>query len=53
MEISEQKQFRIANGYDALIAWLRAGVSDPHALRLGAPVSEVRWKRGEVEVITT
>src|SRR4051794_20809695 len=50
-EITEQKQFRIANGYDALIAWLRAGVSDPHALRLGEPVSEVRWKRGEVEVV--
>lgn len=51
-EMKEQKQFRIANGYDALMAWLRAGVSDPHALRLGAPVSEVRWKRGAVEVVT-
>jgi monoamine oxidase len=51
-ETEAPKQFRIANGYDALIAWLRAGVSDPHALRLGTPVSEVRWKKGEVEVIT-
>lgn len=51
-ETTAQKQFRIANGYDSLIAWLRAGVSDPHSLRLGTPVSEVRWKKGEVEVIT-
>ena len=46
----DMRQYRIASGYDALIAWLRAGVSDPRALRLGAVVSEVRWKRGEVEV---
>ena len=46
----DMKQFRIANGYDALIAWLRAGVSDPSALRLNATVSEIRWKRGSVEV---
>ena len=51
-ELTQPKQFRIANGYDSLIAWLRAGVSDPHALRLGAPVAEVRWKKGDVEVVT-
>jgi monoamine oxidase len=46
------KQFRIANGYDALIEWLRAGL-DPErtSLRLGTPVEEVRWKRGEVIVL--
>lgn len=45
------RQFRIANGYDALIAWLRAGL-DPERvdLRLGHVVREVRWRDGDVTV---
>jgi len=52
-EEEEQKQFRIANGYDAVLECLRAGI-DPQrsVLRLGTEVTEVRWKRGEVAVRT-
>jgi monoamine oxidase len=49
-ETNEMRQFRIANGYDALIASLRAGISDPQSLRLSTTVKEIRWKRGSVEV---
>src|SRR5206468_3980015 len=49
----EQKQFRIANGYDAVLEWLRAGIHPQHSeIRLGTEVTEVRWKRGAVEVRT-
>jgi len=48
----EFKQFRIAGGYDALIAWLRAGLDpDRAAIRLGTPVTEIAWRRGEVRVL--
>jgi len=52
-EQEEPKQFRIANGYDALIESLRSGL-DPErsVLRLGAEVTKVKWKRGSVEVTT-
>jgi monoamine oxidase len=45
------KQFRIANGYDALVEWLRAGL-DPErtSLRLGTPANEIEWRRGQVVV---
>jgi monoamine oxidase len=52
VETGEMRQYRLASGYDSLMAWLRAGLSDPRALRLGTIVSEIRWKRGEVEVVT-
>src|SRR5205823_8798517 len=40
------KQFRIAGGYDALIAWLRAGLDpDRAAIRLGTPVTEIAWRQ--------
>src|SRR5207237_9457108 len=47
------KQHRIANGYDAVIEWLRAGL-DPSrsALHLGCDVTEVKWSGGSVEVAT-
>ncbi len=52
-EEKESRQFRIANGYDALVAWLRAGL-DPErsSLRLSSEVTMVRWKRGQVEIRT-
>jgi monoamine oxidase len=45
------RQFRLASGYSGVVHWLRAGL-DPERVRvrLGTVVSEVRWKRGEVEV---
>ena len=50
---SGNKQFRIANGYDALLEWLRAGLDpDRSSLRLGAAVTEVRWREGDVAITT-
>lgn len=48
------KQFRIANGYDALIEWLRAGL-DPSrvTLRLGTAATEIAWSKGDVRVTTS
>ena len=45
------KQFRIANGQDALIEWLRAGL-DPERvdLRLSTPVAHIAWDKGAVTV---
>jgi monoamine oxidase len=52
-EEQEPKQHRIANGYDFLIEWLRAGIDPSRSLiRLGTEVTEVRWRRGRVEVLT-
>jgi monoamine oxidase len=47
----EPKQFRIANGQDALIAWLRAGL-DPQrtTLLLNTPADKVQWSDGAVTV---
>lgn len=47
----DQKQFRIANGQDALIAWLRAGL-DPQrtTLLLGTAADRVQWSDGAVTV---
>jgi monoamine oxidase len=47
------KQFRIANGYDALIEWLRAGLDPERSeLRLDSEVAQIAWSRGSVEVHT-
>jgi monoamine oxidase len=47
------RQSRLPGGYDAVLRWLRAGL-DPERveLRLGAAVTDVRWRRGEVEIGT-
>ena len=52
-EQEEQRQYRIANGYDKLVEWLRSSL-DPQrtSLRLGSEVTEVAWGRGTVEVKT-
>jgi monoamine oxidase len=48
---SDFKQFRIADGYDAVIGWLRAGLDPERAtIRLGTAVTEIAWRRGEVTV---
>lgn len=45
------KQFRILNGYDALIEWLRAGMNAERSeLRLGTRVTGIAWRKGEVVV---
>jgi monoamine oxidase len=53
-EGGEFKQFRIANGYDSVIAWLHAGLDpDRTTIRLGTPVREIEWSRGRVAVHTS
>ncbi|MEA2236017.1 MAG: hypothetical protein QOC81_741 [Thermoanaerobaculia bacterium] len=51
---SARKQFRIGSGYDALVAWLQAGL-DPNrtSVRLGTPVESVEWRAGDVAVRTS
>src|SRR5213594_1495583 len=46
------KQFRIANGGDALMKWLRDGL-DPERteVRLSTVAESVRWKRGAVSIV--
>ena len=50
-EQSENKQFRFAGGYDALIEWLQAGL-DPRRveIRLGTVANVVQWSRGSVMI---
>ena len=52
--IESGRQFRVLDGYDRLLGWLRDGL-DPErtVLRLNAVAREIRWSRGEVEVTTT
>ena len=48
----EGKQFRIANGGDALMKWLRDGLDpDRTEVRLSTVAESVRWKRGAVSVV--
>ena len=50
-EIRADKQFRIANGNDALMQWLRDGLDpDRTQLRLSTVAHVVAWKRGNVSV---
>ena len=52
-EQEEPKQYRIANGYDKLIEFLRSSLNPERtSLRLGSEVTEVSWSRGTVEVTT-
>src|SRR5436309_11570891 len=45
------KQFRIANGGDALMKWLRDGLDpDRTQVRLSSVAKSVQWKRGAVSV---
>jgi monoamine oxidase len=48
----EGKQFRIANGGDALMKWLRDGL-DPERteVRLSTVAESIQWKRGAVTVV--
>ena len=48
----DETQFRILNGGDALMQWLRDGL-DPEraAVRLSTVAHAIRWKRGQVTVV--
>jgi monoamine oxidase len=47
------KQFRLPGGYDALIAWLRAGLDPQRAeLQLGTAAKRVQWSEGSVSIDT-
>src|SRR6266571_7279822 len=46
------KQFRIANGGDALMKWLRDGLDpDRTEVRLSTVAETVQWKRGAVSIV--
>jgi monoamine oxidase len=46
-----QRQYRLAEGYFAVVEWLRAGLRpDRCRVRLACVVESVRWRRGRVEV---
>jgi monoamine oxidase len=48
-----ESQVRLAVGYDAIVAWLRNQLPESSAeIRLDSVVSEIRWKRGRVEIDT-
>jgi monoamine oxidase len=50
-EQSENKQFRLAGGYDAVLEWLRAGIDPRRAeLRFGTIANCVRWSKGSVTI---
>lgn len=49
--IDGERLHRVMDGYDTVLAWLRAGLDPARtALRLNTVVHEVRWKPGHVEV---
>jgi monoamine oxidase len=47
-DMKESRLARVAGGYSTLIEWMAAPIAD--RIRLGAIVTAVRWKRGEVIV---
>ena len=48
----EGKQFRFANGGDALLKWLRDGLDPDRAeVRLSTVAESVEWRRGAVSVV--
>ena len=51
-DLDEEPQFRLREGYGALVEYLRSRLKGPAArIRLGQVVTSVIWKRGEVEVV--
>lgn len=46
------KQFRLLNGYDAVVNWLRGGIDPAHVqIRLSTVAREVRWAANDVAVV--
>jgi monoamine oxidase len=51
--IEGERQFRILEGYDRLLMWLRDGLNEERTLlALNTVVQDIRWARGHVEVTT-
>ncbi len=51
-EIHGERGFRLLDGYAGVAEWLRAGLApDRAALHLNTVVREVRWQRGQVEIV--
>lgn len=51
---STNRQFRILDGYDALIAWLRAGLDPARGdVRLSTVIREIEWRKGAVVARST
>jgi monoamine oxidase len=49
--LDEEPQFRLREGYGALVHYLQSRLKAPRAtIRLGQVVTDVNWQRGEVEV---
>ena len=47
---SSYKQFRVTSGYDGVLNWLYAGLGpDRVAMHRSTTVTELRWRRGEVQ----
>ena len=47
------RQFRILDGYDALVRWLEAGLDPQRSeILLGTTVISVRWRKGMVDIET-
>ena len=47
----EFPQYRLASGYDSVIAWMRAGLDPNHVeLRFGSVAKRVQWSKGSVEI---
>jgi len=52
-ETEDNRQHRIANGYDTVMNWLRAGIHpDRGELRLSTLVTAIDWRKGDVAVST-
>ncbi|HJQ36197.1 MAG TPA: NAD(P)/FAD-dependent oxidoreductase [Thermoanaerobaculia bacterium] len=50
-EQSENRQFRLAGGYDAVLEWLRAGIDPQRSeLRFGTVANRVQWSKGSVSI---
>lgn len=47
--IDADRQFRVAGGYDRVVAWLAQGIP-PQSIRLGHVVTAVDWRPGHVRV---
>src|SRR5579884_1290986 len=49
--IEGRRAFRVLNGYDRLVEWLRAGIDRRNSvLRLSTVADSIHWSRGRVEV---
>lgn len=48
------RQYRIASGYDRVLAWMRAGLDPERSeIRLNTVVRELAWRKGEVVAQTS